>query len=271
MPKGVYYRSPSLKRKLAKHIVGVTTRLWATKSGRKKMLRAMAKAGRKRAGTKASLKHCRAISKGLKEAWKRKSYRKRWSESWQSHRRRNCGILSRIGKDRWQDPVLRASAIGAMQGIKRSEEAKLNIRKGHNTTLAKRHHSKASKRLWKKKSHREHMAPVLDRIHYEMRNKFTSKIQRWSFWSLVHRFGKGLRLNYRIGTRIGDIVCPELKTIFELDGFYWHTDKNARRRRDSYLNSMGWKVFHFLASERHKREIVLEMLCLLNVIKRSFQ
>ena len=59
-----------------------------------------------------------------------------------------------------------------------------------------------------------------------------------------------------------DIAVPELKLDFEYDGFYWHSFPDAIERdkkRDEYLNSLGWKVLRFSFSANNKLEVEKEL------------
>ena len=62
-------------------------------------------------------------------------------------------------------------------------------------------------------------------------------------------------LEFPVGKKIVDIAIPLRKIAFEYDGAYWHQDKEADRKRDEYLSSLGWKVCHITKDELQKFNI----------------
>lgn len=50
--------------------------------------------------------------------------------------------------------------------------------------------------------------------------------------------------NKRIGSKWPDFSIPSRMLIIEADGEHWHTDAVKEAERDTYLESLGWRVLH---------------------------
>lgn len=82
--------------------------------------------------------------------------------------------------------------------------------------------------------------------------EFRSPVERdfWDAWQEVERMP--LHLQYPIGKYRVDFAHLPSKTIIEIDGRRYHTNKRAfthDRVRERYLEKQGWRIIHFSADE----------------------
>jgi len=60
----------------------------------------------------------------------------------------------------------------------------------------------------------------------------------------LDRQGICYEAQFPIGPYFADFAIPSLKIVLEIDGDYWHTDKEREATRDFFLKKEGWDVFH---------------------------
>jgi very-short-patch-repair endonuclease len=72
-----------------------------------------------------------------------------------------------------------------------------------------------------------------------------SKIQISIFRALCRAGVRGLKLEYKAGTKSIDIAYLPTKTAVEIDGVYYHQGRSdGDRKRDRFLKKLGWRVIH---------------------------
>lgn len=140
--------------------------------------------------------------------WKEPSHRKRMVEvrkrDWSRawrHRERSK-LSTKIMKQMWRDPKFRAFKIRKVREQWKSPE------------FAKR---------------------VLGSISYP------SRPQIGLFRRLCRASVRGLKLEYQVGRYWIDIAHLPSRTAVEVDGIYWHTERD-HENRDKFLKSQGWKI-----------------------------
>lgn len=81
----------------------------------------------------------------------------------------------------------------------------------------------------------------------------------------LDRLGVPIETQYPLGRYRGDIVIPSLRLIFELDGYKYHSTRQAftaDRRRDRALKLKDWDTLRYSADELlvNERYCIAEML-----------
>lgn len=59
------------------------------------------------------------------------------------------------------------------------------------------------------------------------------------------RFNLKPEQNYKVGYFYIDFAFPDKMIGLEVDSQKWHTDIERDKRRHAYLESKGWKIYHF--------------------------
>jgi very-short-patch-repair endonuclease len=82
-----------------------------------------------------------------------------------------------------------------------------------------------------------------------LRNEAT--IQEIILWSRLRRnqLGVKFRRQHSIGNYIVDFYCPKNKLIIEIDGWQHKKKENYDKKRDKYLESLGFEILRFWNNE----------------------
>jgi very-short-patch-repair endonuclease len=104
---------------------------------------------------------------------------------------------------------------------------------------------------------RLHESPEFRHNLHASWHKSPSKPEQALFDALVAAGVEGLQQQYQIDLRDLDIVHLPTKTNIEVDGPYWHQDKERDAKRDAFVKSHGWKVIRIelVNNEVPKKEI----------------
>ena len=76
----------------------------------------------------------------------------------------------------------------------------------------------------------------------------------WKLMKWLHQYGMEFIAQYDIPPYRADFAIPALKAVVECDGREFHTgdDRVAYdKKRDEYMEKLGWKIFRFTGSEIH--------------------
>lgn len=147
---------------------------------------------------------------------------------------KNCGkeFISQFSRRNCSLKCANESRLKAHLGSKRSEE------------------SKEKMRIARKKFHKEHPEKHVNRI-------LAQKGYRTSTEREVESFLQDLNVEYfpqcKVGNHFVDFAVPELSTVFEADGAFWHKDQQKDINRDEEILELlpGWQIVHLHFTDRH--------------------
>lgn len=209
-----------------------------------------------------SAKWRKAVSNSMKRRWKTKSWRKKMAKAvsnrdtsytknlWTDNMKRE---QSRVAKKRTSNPKWKAKTSKRMKKYWASHPMKrANMRKLM---------SRRAKRYWKDPKFR---AFKIAKVKEQWKDpKFAQKVlgnidcpskpQKSLFRKLCRAGVSGLKLEHRVGKYAIDIVHIPTKTAIEVDGAYWHHNKD-HSSRDKLLKQEGWKVKRFLLEKHNTKK-----------------
>jgi len=181
--------------------------------------------------------------------WKVKPSRNPWRKK--SYRKARIKYARESGLRRHKkDPqfLVRQAQKGGKASVKRFETDKKHRNRMH--------------RLLSKKAKEQHKDPKFIKALFAGRGyQLISRPQISLFKSLCARGFKGIRLEYPVPPFSIDMAFPKQKIAIEVDGSYWHNDKDRwsrkakKRRRDRFLKHRGWVVYHVSAEAWRESKI----------------
>ena len=99
---------------------------------------------------------------------------------------------------------------------------------------------------------RGYSLPTLDRQLF----RTESILERWMYYDLREIYPGEIITQYPLGPYWIDLAIPKYKLAIELDGKKYHKNRKAQehdRRRDAYMQRLGWKVMRFTYEDITKR------------------
>lgn len=178
-------------------------------------------------------------------------YPKWWRENLSEGQKRFCKTKKSKKLKRenaikqWKDPKKRKRLMEAR--YKGRKKARRNRRRAM---------KKTNKIIWNDPHYVRKMHKALK--HNRRKNGVygPSKIHLSIFRKMCRAGIKGIKMEYLIPPYCVDIAFPRKKVVIEIDGARWHKDKNKQKKRDKFLRSLGWKVFHIPAKRSCGQRLV---------------
>jgi hypothetical protein len=161
-------------------------------------------------------------------------------ESWKSENIRQKRILRM--KSAWENGKLEGRQAwnkGIKTGITQSEETKEKRKK---TWLEKYGCFPNQRIAYRKRLSEEMKAGRAAYLNSFIKNPSKSQIK---LYDKIKKLREDSVLNYPCLSYSIDIAIPSLKIAIEYDGSYWHKDEERDKKRQSEIESNGWKFFRY--------------------------
>lgn len=190
----------------------------------------------------------------------RKYQQERWNDKTsilnsEKYRKKQSNSLKKVWKNPLFNVLKRNKQIGlSNKGKIRTEEMIENYKRKH-------------KELWKNPKFKEKMKPILkERVKEMLNNQHNKPTKPEMQVEQICRLNN-LPFNFntrdnkiRINRRLPDFLNENLKFIIEVNGEYWHKDKNREKRKKRTYNSLGYKLLIIWSKELKNPQKVTEKI-----------